>query len=333
MNNIVFTLLAITVSFVITFIAGKIIIPLLIKAKAGQHVREDGPQTHIVKQGTPTMGGIIMLIGIVATSLIFTSGDMLFTGFCVLCVVAFSAIGFLDDSVMLFKKRSLGLRAWQKIVMQLAVSVFFAFYAYEFLKISTLYIPLANSMADLGIWFIPFTAFVLIAMVNSVNLTDGLDSLATKLTLLNALTFVVIINYFWIVNAGQDIEITQISGFSGSVAGACLGFLCFNAHPAKVFMGDTGSFALGAAITVMGITTSLQIMLPIMGFMFVLSSISVILQVGSFKLRHGKRIFKMAPLHHHFELKGIAETRVVSGYTIATALLCIGVLLLYFGGM
>ncbi len=306
---------AVVVSFLISFIAAKVIIPLLRKAKAGQHVRDDGPQSHLVKEGTPTMGGLIMLVGIVVTTLIFSGFDRIAI-FCVVTVLAFALIGFIDDALKLFKKRSLGLRAWQKIVMQFAFAAAVALVAYYVLGIDTLLIPgmigAVGQTVSMGWGFIPFTMFVIIAMVNSVNLTDGLDGLATGITTINTVTILVLMFVVGVNNAAFP--------FVASVAGACIAFLFFNAHPAQVFMGDTGSFALGAALCAMTIVTGLQLYLPIMGLMFVLSSISVIIQVGSYKLRK-KRVFKMAPLHHHFELAGNPETRVVSGYMIITMIL------------
>lgn len=323
------SLLTILISFIITFVAAKIVIPLLRKAKAGQHVRDDGPQTHLKKEGTPTMGGIVILIGLIAASFIFANyseskavGQLLFL---VVATAGFALIGFFDDAMKLFRKQSLGLRAWQKVVLQLVASALIATYAYLFLEIDTITIPFTQATWSMGSGFIPFTMFVLIAMVNSVNLTDGLDGLATLLSLSNATTFLILIFLLFVPAAVGGIlapDMQNVMVFTSALIGACVGFLCFNIHPAKVFMGDTGSFALGAALTVIAIATRQQLLLPIMGLMFVLSSISVILQVGSFKLR-GKRIFKMAPLHHHFELKGAPETKVVAGYTIVTVLLCV----------
>ena len=333
MNVMVGMLLTILIAFVITFVAAKVIIPLLKKAKAGQHVRDDGPQTHLVKEGTPTMGGVIMLIGIVAATFIFSSGDLRYTVFSIVTALSFTIIGFLDDALKLFKKRSLGLRAWQKIVLQLIAAAAVSCMAYYWLGIDGVYVPGLGTDAMMGAGFIPFTMFVLIAMVNCVNLTDGLDGLATGVTLINSATFLLIF-IFSVIGASVispeiQADMSNMTMFSAAVMGSCIGFLCFNAYPAKVFMGDTGSFLLGAALAAMAIATEMQLLLPIMGFMFVLSGVSVIIQVGSFKLR-GKRVFKMAPLHHHFELKGIHETKVVAGYMVATMLLSVGSLLLFF---
>ncbi len=333
MNYTVNMLVTILISFAITFVAAKIIIPLLKKAKAGQHVRDDGPQTHLVKEGTPTMGGVIMLIGIVASCFIFAGDDLRYTVFSVITVLAFSMIGFLDDGLKLFKKRSLGLRAWQKIVLQFVAAAVVACLAYYWLGLDKAFVPGSGQIWEMGVGYIPFTMFILIAMVNSVNLTDGLDGLATGITLINSVTFLLIFILSVMGAAAISPEIlsdmSNMTMFTAAVAGSCIAFLCFNSHPAKVFMGDTGSFALGAALTAMGIATDMQLFLPIMGFMFVLSAISVIIQVGSFKLR-GKRVFRMAPLHHHFELGGAAETQVVSGYMVATMLFGVGALILFF---
>ncbi len=338
MNFMIYMLLTIIVAFLITFVASKILIPLLKRAKAGQHVRDDGPQTHLVKEGTPTMGGIAMMVGIIAASFVFSSGDIKYTLFSVITVLAFALIGFLDDGLKLFKKRSLGLRAWQKIVFQLVAAAIVACLAYFWLGIDFVQIPVTADKWSMGIGFIPFTMFVLIAMVNSVNLTDGLDGLATGLTLINSGTFLLMFLMSMIgavslvgitgMSAGAG-DIFNLTMFTAAITGSCLAFLYFNAHPAKVFMGDTGSFALGAALTAVGIASGLQLFLAIMGFMFVLSAVSVIIQVGSFKLR-GKRVFRMAPLHHHFELGGASETKVVAGYMVATILLGIGAWLLFF---
>ncbi|MBC5647325.1 phospho-N-acetylmuramoyl-pentapeptide-transferase [Christensenella tenuis] len=334
MNFIMNMLLTVLIAFAITFVASKILIPILKKAKAGQHVRDDGPQTHLVKEGTPTMGGIAMLVGIIASSFIFSSGDIKYTLFALITVLAFALIGFLDDGLKLFKKRSLGLRAWQKIVLQLIAAAVAACLAYYWLGIDFVAIPLSASIWQMGWGFIPFTMFVLLAMVNSVNLTDGLDGLATGITLINSSTFLLIfvlsvIGAVAMTDTEVVADMSNMTMFTAAVAGSCIAFLCFNAHPAKVFMGDTGAFALGAALTAMGIATGMQLFLPVMGFMFVLSAVSVIIQVGSFKLR-GKRVFRMAPLHHHFELGGASETQVVTGYMIATTLLCVGAFLLFF---
>ncbi len=322
-------LVTVVAAFAITFAASKIMIPWLKKKKAGQHVREDGPQTHLVKEGTPTMGGIMMVIGIVLATLcfsVYSDNAALTVIFLLAAMLLFTMIGFWDDSVKLFQKRSLGLRAWQKIVLQLGVAALIACLSYFMMGSSSEILPFAKVEWNLGIGQIPFTMFVFISMVNSVNLTDGLDGLATSITLVNALAFIAVMIFAIpggaLLAGGATGSQVDIAVFACALAGACVAFLCFNKHPAKVFMGDTGSFALGSSITVIAAAMRVQLLLPMMGLMFVLSAVSVIIQVGSFKLR-GKRVFKMAPLHHHFELCGIKETRVVLGYVLISVILSV----------
>jgi len=326
-------IISILVSFFIALAVGYVVIPLLRRLKAGQQIREDGPQSHLVKAGTPTMGGVIILIATIATTLIFAKGDMSMTIVALATFLGFSLIGLVDDMIIVLKKRSLGLKAWQKMLAQIILGVFVAIYAYNTVDVgSRLVIPVFNVEWDLGIWYIPLTVFVIVGMANSVNLTDGLDGLASSVSLLSSLTFCFIFTGLVVLYEGQgrmglSADMTNMIAFSAALTGACLGFLRFNAYPAKVFMGDTGSLGLGAAISVMAIFSRLQLILPIICFMFMMSTISVILQVGSYKLRNGKRIFKMAPLHHHFELKGVKETKIVVSYMIITALLCLATLL------
>ena len=323
-------ILSIIVAFVVALGMGFVIIPMLRKLKAGQHVRDDGPQTHLKKEGTPTMGGIIMVIAIIVSSVIFMRGDVFYIVLSIISMLLFTAVGFIDDSMKLFKKRSLGLRAYQKIIFQVIFSVIIAYVAYKTVG-SQLAIPFTDDFVDLGAGYIPFTAIVIIAVVNSVNLTDGLDGLAAGVTFIDAAAFTLIfmtmagITSF--ASAATNVDDYNMMIFSAAVTGSCLGFLIFNKYPAKVFMGDTGSFALGGALVMMGIMSRMQLLIPIIGIFFVLSSVSVILQVGSYKLRK-KRIFKMAPLHHHFELCGMHETKVVAMYMIITAAVSIASLLL-----
>ncbi len=319
--------LALAGAFIVTFVASKLMIPWLRNKKAGQHVREDGPQTHLVKEGTPTMGGIMIVMGILITVLCFSVYNNIFAGLTVLFLLVtmllYTGVGFWDDAVKMFQKRSLGLRAWQKIVVQLAIAALVACFSFFVMGNTSETVPFAKSAWNLGAAQIPFTMFVFIAMVNSVNLTDGLDGLATSLTITNAAAFLAIIVLMVTgtqMGVRSNTDLTNVAVFTCALIGSSIAFLCFNKHPAKVFMGDTGSFALGSAITVIASSLQLQLLLPIMGFMFVMSAVSVIIQVGSFKLR-GKRVFKMAPLHHHFELSGFKETQVVLGYVLITVVL------------
>ncbi len=240
----------------------------------------------------------------------------------------FGLLGLVDDLIIVVRKRSLGLRAYQKLIVQFVIALAIAYLAFRDPGIgSALVVPFFGVEWNLGWWYVPFTAFAVVLIVNSVNLTDGLDGLASSVSLINAATFtVVFIGLAAFYQSGAQTLMSEsmrnMMVFSAAVTGACLGFLRFNTHPAKVFMGDTGAFALGGAISIIVIISRMQLLLVITGFMFLASSISVVLQVGSYKLRKN-RIFKMAPLHHHFELKGAPETKIVMFYTMITLVLCL----------
>ncbi len=326
MDIIIYAVLA---SFFIALAVGYVGVPLLKRLKFGQQIRDDGPQTHLSKAGTPTMGGIIMLIALSAATILFARGSYQYVWFSLGVTLGYGLIGLMDDLIIIIKKRSLGLKAYQKIVGQVGIAVIVALFAYNDPAIgSRIIVPFGGGLEwDLGVWYIPFTVFAMVAMVNSVNLTDGLDGLASSVTMINTATYTVILfgMYSLYAASGQDLAASGISNmmvFAAAMTGACLGFLRFNTYPAKVFMGDTGSLALGAGITVIAIVSRLQLLLIITGLLFVLTSVSVILQVGSYKLRK-KRVFKMAPIHHHFELKGIPETKIVAFYMMITVLLCL----------
>jgi phospho-N-acetylmuramoyl-pentapeptide-transferase len=323
MDTMIYSIL---VSFLISLAAGYVGVPFLKRLKLGQQVRDDGPQTHLSKAGTPTMGGIIIVVALVITTFLFRTGNYRFVLFSLGVTAGFGLIGLMDDLIIVIRKRSLGLRAYQKIIGQTAIALIIAFFAYFNPEIgSKLIVPFFGVEWDLGIWYIPFTVIAVVLIVNSVNLTDGLDGLASGVTIINSATYTII--FFGIIQqlSGRYLELTNIMNmmvFSAALTGACLGFLRFNTYPAKVFMGDTGAFALGGALSVIVVVSRLQLLLIITGFMFLLTSISVILQVGSYKLRK-KRIFKMAPLHHHFELKGVPETKIVAFYMLITLGLCL----------
>lgn len=314
----------IIIGFFITLILGPLIIPFLKRLKVGQTVREEGPRSHLQKTGTPTIGGLIIIASVLVTS--FTTGiinrDLLVA---IGAMVAFGLIGFIDDFIKVVLKRSLGLRAYQKMSLQIIVAVFLAIYQSNIsvmgtkiivpfikgsLTLGSLTIP---QYLDLGILYIPFIVFVVVATVNSVNLTDGLDGLASGVTLIVAAFFSILA-----LNWGY----TSLAIFAAAVTGSCLGFLRFNSHPAQVFMGDTGSLALGGAISAVAILMNVALIVPIVGGIYFAEALSVILQVISFKLT-GKRIFKMSPLHHHYELSGWAETKVVIVFWIVTVILCL----------
>ncbi len=304
----------ITISFLITLILGPIIIPLLRRLKIGQSIREEGPQTHLKKSGTPTMGGIIIFIALIIT--VITSG-MLNRDMYVLLIATFGFgfIGFVDDYIKVVKRRSLGLKAYQKLIGQILLATALAIYQSSTSVLGTkLIIPfLDNQYLDLGILYIPFIVFTVVATVNGVNLTDGLDGLASGVTL-------IVLSFFGLIALNWGMG--TISLFSTALAGACLGFLIHNAHPAKVFMGDTGSLALGGAISAIAILLNIPLVIPIVGGIYFIETLSVIIQVTSFKLT-GKRVFLMAPLHHHFEQKKWKETRIVAVFWIATVILCL----------
>lgn len=321
---------AVLVSFIIALAAGYAGVPLLKRLKFGQQIRDDGPKTHLSKAGTPTMGGLVFVIALVATTLIFSSGSLQFVWFALAVTIGFCLIGLMDDLIIVVRKRSMGLRPYQKLIGQFGIGLIMAFFAYNNPSIgSKLIVPFAGVEWDLGAWYIPFTTIAVVLIVNSVNLTDGLDGLASGVTIINSATYMIIFYGILQQLEGQYLlasDISNMTVFTAALTGGCLGFLRFNTFPAKVFMGDTGAFALGGALAVIVIVSRLQLLLILTGFMFLMSSISVILQVGSYKLRK-KRVFKMAPLHHHFELKGIPETKIVAFYMLITIVLCmIGIL-------
>ncbi|MCF6464096.1 phospho-N-acetylmuramoyl-pentapeptide-transferase [Clostridium sp. Cult1] len=302
------------IAFIITVILGPIIIPILKKLNIGQNVREDGPKTHLTKSGTPTMGGIIIVIALLVTTI---SSGLLNSDMYILLVstIGFGLIGFIDDYMKIVNKRSLGLRAYQKLIGQIILAILLAIYQSRTSMLGTkVIIPfLSHRYLDLGVLYVPFIAFVVVGTVNSVNLTDGLDGLASGVTL-------IVLSFFGLValNWGMD----SISIFSASLTGACLGFLIYNAYPAKIFMGDTGSMALGGAVSAIAILLNLPLMIPIVGGIYFAEALSVIIQVVSYKLTR-KRVFLMSPLHHHFEQKGWKETKVVIVFWSITVILCL----------
>ena len=311
-------IIPVLIAFVISAALGPVMIPFLRKVKAGQTVREEGPESHLKKTGTPTMGGIIILAAITVTSLVYVKEypkimPILFS------TLGFGLIGFIDDYIKVVLKRSMGLRAWQKMLLQFIVTAVFAYYVVNVLNISlSMKIPFfSGKYLDLGILNVPFLFFVMIATVNGTNFTDGLDGLATSVTILVATFFSVVA-----VGTGSGIE-----PITCATVGALLGFLLFNVHPASVFMGDTGSLALGGFVAAAAYMMQMPLFIVIVGFIYLIEVVSVIVQVSFFKLTGGKRIFKMAPIHHHFELCGWKETKVVAVFAIVTAVLCLVALL------
>ncbi|MGD6964955.1 phospho-N-acetylmuramoyl-pentapeptide-transferase [Rossellomorea vietnamensis] len=302
MDNVIFY--TIIMGFLVTVVLSPIFIPFLRRLKFGQSIREEGPKSHQKKSGTPTMGGLVFLLSIIITTLFITSrySEIGAETFLLLLVTAgFGILGFLDDFIKVVMKRNLGLTSKQKLAGQILISAIF-FYIYQQNDFaSTVSIPLTDISVDLGWFYVFFIIFWLVGFSNAVNLTDGLDGLVSGTS---AIAFGALAVLAW--NQSQY----DVSIFAVAVVGAVLGFLVFNAHPAKVFMGDTGSLALGGAIAAIAILTKLEILLVLIGGVFVIETLSVIIQVISFKTT-GKRVFRMSPLHHHYELVGWSEWRVV----------------------
>lgn len=312
MNSVI--LISVLVSFAISVLLGPVVIPFLRRLKVGQTERTEGPESHLKKNGTPTMGGILILVSIVITSLLFVREypniiPVLFL------TLGFGLVGFLDDYIKVVLKRSMGLRAWQKLALQFLVTGVFVFYLQRYTDVSLeMRVPFMEGVfLDFGVFNIPILFFVVIGTVNGTNLTDGLDGLASSVTVLVA-------TFFSVVAIGTQSGIEPITC---AVVGALLGFLLFNVHPASVFMGDTGSLALGGFVAASAYMMQMPLYIVIVGFIYLIEVLSDILQVTYFKMTGGKRIFKMAPLHHHFELCGWSETRVVAVFSIVTALLCL----------
>ncbi|MCK8823676.1 phospho-N-acetylmuramoyl-pentapeptide-transferase [Fuchsiella alkaliacetigena] len=299
------------VAFAFALLVGPIIIKLLRKLKLGQNIREVGPKRHLEKSGTPTMGGVIILISLLTAVLLFTEvTDKLFWALFV--TLSYGLIGLLDDSIKIIADRSLGLKVKHKVVGQLLVGGLLGYNVLNTLEIgSEVLLPFLGNSIDLGILFIPFVILVVIGTANAVNLTDGLDGLAAGVTIIVAISYTIISLSF-----GHY----DLASFTVAIVGSCLGFAWFNSHPAQVFMGDTGSLALGGAIAVVAVLTRTQLFLLIIGGVYVIETLAVIIQVTSYKLT-GKRVFRMSPLHHHFELKGWAESKVVIRFWILAAVL------------
>lgn len=301
-------------SFVIAFIVGPMLIPLLQKLKFGQTIRDDGPESHLQKNGTPTMGGFVFIVSITIASIlgIFLGADPIKVGFAVLSMLLFGSVGFIDDYIKVIKKQSLGLRAKQKIVLQFIFALIVAIIQLKLSDIGTsIYIPFVKTTLDIGFLYIPFIMFVVIAVVNSVNLTDGLDGLASSVTIIVGICFSVIA-----YRMTQDALLT----FLAAVIGGCIGFLRVNRFPAKVFMGDTGSMALGGAVAATAVIMNVELIVPILCFVYFMESVSVIIQVWYFR-KTGKRFFRMAPIHHHFEKMGWHETKVVTLFVVITIIM------------
>ncbi|NLP43012.1 MAG: phospho-N-acetylmuramoyl-pentapeptide-transferase [Peptococcaceae bacterium] len=314
---------AMGLALLISLIVGPFLIPLLRALKFGQSIRDDGPQRHLAKAGTPTIGGLIFLSGIVLAVLIvaerpYSPGLLILLGI----TLGFGLVGFLDDFLKVVRKHNLGLRAKQKLMAQFLLALILAWASAVFLGRGTIVgVPFTSLTLDLGIFYYPLVALVVVSATNAVNLTDGLDGLAAGCTAWAAVGYILIallagkagILEAMAVNSG-DLAI-----FAAALAGGCVGFLRFNIYPARVFMGDCGSLALGGALAGLAVLTKSELTLIILGGVYVLEALSVIIQVISFQTR-GKRVFRMSPLHHHFELGGWKESKVVSVFWLAAAI-------------
>jgi phospho-N-acetylmuramoyl-pentapeptide-transferase len=306
------------ISFVISVVLGPLVIPFLRRLKMGQTERVDGVQSHLKKAGTPTMGGVIFLVATVVTSLFYIKDypkiiPVLFL------TLGFGIIGFLDDYLKVVLRRSDGLLPWQKFSLQVVVTAVFAFYIVNYTDVSlTMRIPFwSGHYLNLGWLAIPLMFFAVIGTVNGVNFTDGLDGLASSVTLIVAV-------FFTVISVGMNSGIEPITC---AVVGGLMGFLVYNVYPAQVFMGDTGSLALGGFVAGTAYMLQMPLFILLVGLIYLVEVLSVIIQVSYFKATHGKRIFKMAPIHHHFELCGWSETRVVTVFSVVTAVMCLLALL------
>ncbi|MGS0764228.1 phospho-N-acetylmuramoyl-pentapeptide-transferase [Syntrophomonas curvata] len=301
-------LIAAVIAVVVSALMGPFMIPFLQRLKVGQNIREEGPQRHYAKAGTPTMGGIIIITAVMLAAFIMAGSNAEVLA-AVLVMTAFGGIGFWDDYIKVVLKRSLGLRAREKLLLQLLIGLLFGILLiYYFHRGTEIIIPFSGTVIDLGYIYVPFLILVLIATSNAVNLTDGLDGLASGVTFFVALAFVLIC----LMTSHY-----QLGVFCAALVGACVGFLIFNHYPARVFMGDTGSMALGGAMAAIAAITRSEVALLILGGVYVIEALSVIIQVISFQTT-GKRVFLMSPLHHHFELKGWPETKVVKVFSLAS---------------
>ncbi len=324
-KNLIVPILVLPLAFLLVVLMAPRFIPMLHRMKFGQEVREDGPEAHLKKQGTPTMGGIMFLISITVSVLIKNAFAPDVHSLMVLfLVLGFGIIGALDDYLKIKKHQSEGLNPKQKLILQLVLTVIFAVWSYnESVFGGRILIPFGAAFGSyfeftLPVWiYIPFVVFVVLGTDNGVNFTDGLDGLCSSVTIVVAIFFA----------AAGFIFSPGVSVVSLAVIGALMGFLLFNVYPAKIFMGDTGSLALGGFVSAAAVVSGLELFIPVVGFIYMIEVISVIIQVSYFKMTHGKRVFRMAPIHHHFEIilgeKGekVTEPRIVAAFTCITALL------------
>lgn len=331
------TIYASLTAFFICFLLGPWVIKRLSRLQVGQYIRNDGPKTHFDKAGTPTMGGTLIIISIAVSILLWSDLTNYFVWVVLFVIIGYGLVGFIDDYLMQVKKQSKGLTVRKKLVCQAVLALITGILVYASPDFSTqITIPFFKNISpDFGWGYIIFAAFVIIGASNAVNLTDGLDGLAIGPVIIAATTYMIFAYVAGHVKIADYLQINYVTGcgeltiFCGAIAGAGLGFLWFNAYPAQIFMGDVGSLSLGAALGTMAVITKQEILLVLVGGLFVIEALSVIFQVGFFKMTSGKRIFRMAPLHHHFELKGWPEPKVIVRFwiiAIALALLAMSTL-------
>jgi phospho-N-acetylmuramoyl-pentapeptide-transferase len=331
------TIYASLTAFFICFLLGPWIIKKFSIMQVGQYIRDDGPRSHFDKAGTPTMGGMLIVLAIVSSTLLWSDLTNPFIWIVVFVIVGYGLIGFIDDYLMQIKKQSKGLSVRKKLVLQFIVALIAGFLVYASPDFSTqVTIPFFKKLSpDFGWGYILFAAIVIVGASNAVNLTDGLDGLAIGPVSIAAATYMVFGYVAGHVKIAEYLQINYVAGcgeitiFCGAMAGAGLGFLWFNSYPAQIFMGDVGSLSLGAVLGAIAVITKQEILLVLVGGLFVIEALSVIFQVGFFKMTNGRRIFKMAPLHHHFELKGWPEPKVIVRFwiiAIALALIAMSTL-------
>ena len=321
-------LLPLLLGFLFAAIPGPVVIRFLKRMNFRQAERKEGPQSHLKKAGIPTMGGVLLVLGWLLAALVSMGEGYALVLPVLLVMVLCGLMGFLDDFIKISTGTSMGLLPYQKVLLQFVISLLAAAWLYRSQGVgAVITLPFSGKSWDMGGFYIPFALFVLMGTMNGVNLTDGLDGLAAGTSLVIQLSYVILFALLPLLAGfgGWTSESADYGGmaiFAAAGAGALMGFLLFNAYPARVFMGDTGSLALGGTIAMEALVLKSPLLLPLMGIPFVLSAVSVMIQVGSYKLRKGKRVFKMAPLHHHFELLGVAEPRITALYMLLTGACC-----------
>ena len=321
-------LLPLLLGFLFTALPGPVVIRFLKRMDFRQNERQEGPPSHLKKAGTPTMGGVFLLLGWLLAALIGVREGFSLVLPVLLVMVLCGLMGFLDDFIKISTGTSMGLLPYQKVLLQFVISLLAAAWLYKSDGVgSAITLPFSGKSWDMGFFYLPFALFVLMGTMNGVNLTDGLDGLAAGTSLVIQLSYVILFALMPLLAGlggwtGESADYSGMAVFAAAGAGALMGFLLFNAYPARIFMGDTGSLALGGTIAMEALVLRSPLLLLLMGIPYVLSAVSVMIQVGSYKLRHGKRVFKMAPLHHHFELLGVAEPRITALYMLLTGACC-----------